>query len=374
MVDQTVALRSADELVGRILAFSRMLRESGLAVTPGRIVDAARSLPLVGLDERDELRLALRTNFASSREEEQLFDRAFDGFWNERPRQSSSRIETDDEPAAEGESLAAVSATSDAADPSAARYGRIEADAERDLRDRWPGGSREFDRAIDALIRSLATRRSRRYRAARRGPRVDFRRSLRRSAARGADVHEIVRARPKIRKTRLILLYDVSGSMADATSFLLRFLLGVQRRLPGSRSAVFSTRFTEVTRALRRRGVAATLEHLARAARHWSGGTDIGGALAVLNRGVVRDGSARSTICLIVSDGYDHGDPERIAREMALLSRRVRRIVWINPLFGTEGYQPLARGMHAALPWIDRFLPGHDVRALRRLTAELGAM
>jgi uncharacterized protein with von Willebrand factor type A (vWA) domain len=134
---------------------------------------------------------------------------------------------------------------------------------------------------------------------------------------------------------------------------------------------VFSTRATEITQLLRHQSVAQTLASIGQGARHWSGGTDIGGALAQVNRVVLREGSASSTVAIIVSDGYDQGDPTVVRREMEALRRRTRVVVWINPLLGTEGYAPIAQGMRAALPHVDRFLPAHDVASLRALCRTL---
>jgi uncharacterized protein with von Willebrand factor type A (vWA) domain len=150
-------------------------------------------------------------------------------------------------------------------------------------------------------------------------------------------------------------------------------MFGLQQRLKSSRTVVFSTRATEISRVLRRRSVRETLAEVSRLARHWSGGTRIGDALAAVNRRILREGSASSTVAVVLSDGYDQGDPRVIAREMEALRRRVRTVVWINPLLGSEGYAPLAKGMRAALPHVDRFLPAHDARSLRSLCRELAA-
>jgi uncharacterized protein len=148
-------------------------------------------------------------------------------------------------------------------------------------------------------------------------------------------------------------------------------MFGVQKGLKNSRTIVFSTRSTEITRMLRHQSVSHTLAGIGQTARHWSGGTDIGAALAQVNREVLRDGSASSTVAVVISDGYDQGDPAVVRREMQALRRRARVVVWINPLLGTEGYAPIAQGMRAALPYIDHFLPAHDLVSLRGLCRTL---
>ncbi|MEE8147107.1 MAG: VWA domain-containing protein, partial [Longimicrobiales bacterium] len=212
---------------------------------------------------------------------------------------------------------------------------------------------------------------SRRVKPALRGRRVDLRRSLRRNTGHGMELLELRRTKRRIRKTRFVLLCDVSGSMDTYNPFLLELMFGIQKVLKGSRTVVFSTRATEISAMLSQRSVAETLRDVARRARHWSGGTDIGEALATLNRRILQQGTPRSTVAIILSDGYDQGEPARIEAEMRALRRRVRKVVWINPLLGTEGYAPIAKGMRAAMPYVDHFLPAHDIASLRALCRDL---
>ena len=358
-----------NDVLARILEFFAALRSAGLVVTTGRMIDALRSVRLVGFVHREEFRLALRTNLVSSREEEATFDRVFEAFFAratfvvERSElELVPRPDDDNRELAEG--------------PSELRGQRMQYSADeaiggKDLVGQWPGGSQELERAIRELAERLATRPSRRFRTSPRGKRVDLRRSLRKNMRYGMDFVELARLRRKIRKTRIVMLCDVSGSMDSYTPFLLELMLGLQKALKSSRTVVFSTRATEITRALRRQSVRETLAAVADRARHWSGGTNIGAALGQLNRRVMQEGASRATVGVIVSDGYDQGDAAAVRREMQALRRRTRRIVWVNPLLGTEGYAPLAKGMRAALPYIDDFLPAHDVESLRLLCRRL---
>ncbi len=204
-----------------------------------------------------------------------------------------------------------------------------------------------------------------------RGRRIDLRRSLRRNLRHGMDLVELSRSRRRVRKTRLVLFCDVSGSMDSYNPFLLELMFGLQKSLGNSRTVVFSTEATEISAVLRQHSVRRTLSEISRLARHWSGGTDIGGALAVLNRDILRQGAPASTVVIILSDGYDQGDAARIGSEMRALRRRVRTVVWVNPLFGSDGYAPIAKGMRAALPYVGHFLPAHDVGSLHALCRDL---
>jgi uncharacterized protein with von Willebrand factor type A (vWA) domain len=154
--------------------------------------------------------------------------------------------------------------------------------------------------------------------------------------------------------------------------FLTGSLLALERAVPGSRAFVFSTRVTEITEVLKKRSIPEALAEMRRRSRRWPRGTDFAAALAFVNRRVSVEPSARRTVCVILSDGYDQGDPGPIAREMAILGRRTRRVVLVNPLAATEGYEPLARGMRAALPHVDDLLAAADVASLSELCRRLG--
>ena len=368
-MEVTSRIAPKNDFLGRVIEFCGALRVAGLTVTPGRMIDAVRSARLVTLTHREEFRLALRTNVVSSREEEAAFDRVFEAFWAnahfEVQRSDLEMEPRDDDPNRE------VAEGPEELRGTRMQYSADEASNEKDLSGQWGGQSKELDRMVRELAAALATRPSRRFRPSRHGRRVDLRRSLRKNMRYGLDFLELLRLQRKLRKTRIVMLCDVSGSMDSYTPFLLELMLGVQKILKSSRTVVFSTRATEITRSLRRQSVGETLAAVGAEARHWSGGTDIGGALGQVNRRVMQEGSPSATVAVIVSDGYDQGSPAQVATEMAALHRRTRSIVWVNPLLGSEGYAPIAKGMRAALPFIDHFLPAHDVPSLRALCRTL---
>jgi len=355
-------------LLGRMLGFCRALRLAGLGVTPGRVVDALRSLEHVPLDRRDDFRLALRVNLASSREEERMFDRSFDLYWRAGGREDSARARRPS--AYQNEPAEVAHKGPEVGDRRSYSRSDVLRGPQQSLT--APAEWIALERAVRRLARKLATRPSRRRRPARRGRTIDFRRSFRRSAPSGMDLFALARASRRVRKLRLLVLCDVSGSMDCYGEFLTGSLLALERAVPGSRAFVFSTRVTEITEVLKKRSIPEALAEMRRRARRWSGGTDLGAALAFVNRRVFIESSARRTVCVILSDGYDQGDPGPIAREMAILGRRTRRVVWVNPLAGTEGYEPLARGMRAALPHVDDFLAAADVASLSGLCRRLG--
>jgi uncharacterized protein len=354
----------------RVLAFCRMLRRLDFGVTSGRIIDVFRALDHVRIGHRDEFRLALRTNLVSSHDEEALFDRVFETFWEGAPQVELVSRELDLEPRPDDAHDEIPDEPPDVVG-SPQQYSRDEVSRDKVLVGQWAGESPEMHRLLRELLTTLATRPSRRRTPARNGARIDLRRTFRRNVRHGMDIVELARTDRKVRKTRLVLVCDVSGSMDSYNPFLLQLMFGVQKGLKNSRTVVFSTRATEITRLLRHQSVTQTLASIGQGARHWSGGTDIGTALAQVNREVLQEGVASSTVAIIISDGYDQGDPAAVRREMRALKRRARVVVWINPLLGTEGYLPIAQGMRAALPHVDHFLPAHDVASLRSLCRTL---
>lgn len=367
---------TADSATGALIehtwALCAAAREAGLTVTQAREIDVFRALGSVACDSLDDYRLTLRTNLVSSREDEILFDRVFRGYFGEQPRESDGDYLFANSEMLRGD-LPAGRANEGHRDmmTEADTWGAEEVTRRSNLSLRWDPDAPPLEQVIRELARRLATRPSRRQAPSRRGNRVDLRRSVRRNVRHGLDLLQLARVRPKTRKTRLVMLCDVSGSMDVFNPFLLQLMLGLQQALKNSRTVVFSTKTTEITSLLRRRSVHETLADVADKVRHWSGGTDFGAALAELNRGVLREGSARSTVLIVISDGYDSGATERIEQELRVTRRRVRKIVWINPMFGATTFQVRAAGMKAALPFVDHFLPAFNARAMTTLVREL---
>lgn len=350
----------------RTLEFFGRLRAAGLPVSPAGSLDALRALAVVDSLNEADYRLSLRLNVVGSPDQERLFEQVFASYFHGAPDtrrvRSGIRGEIMQGPLGHHDKDPDQQIT---ADP--AQFSASDAAREVDLGERWDPSSAPLEVIIRDLARRLATRPSRRLRAGRHGTRIDLRRSIRRNTRHGLELLELARSQRRVRRTRLVMLCDVSGSMDSFNPFLLRLMLGLQQLMRNSRTLVFSTHVTEITPALRSRSVPATLREIGALVSHWSGGTDIGGALALLNRGVIREGSASSTVAIILSDGYDNGDATLVARELAQLQRRVRKIVWINPMYGASTFQVRAAGMRAAMPFIDHFLPAFDAKSLHVL-------
>ncbi len=384
-----VAMRGLDVAMG---AFCRVLRGHGFAITAAEAMDALRALEVVDLEDREEVRLALRAVLTSRMEELAVFDRCFDAFWrvpatlapppvNEFPVPPPPLPWPGETPpgterpggAPEGRTLrewAAVETEKDGGDPLAApAMSDLEVLAEKDFSTFTSDELDELLRLTRKIARRLACRISRRRRPTHRRQAVDLRRSVRRNVTRGELIELAYRER-KPKKVRLVVLCDVSGSMDLYSRFLLQFLYALQAVFGRVETFTFSTRLTRVTEHLKGRSFTRALAQLG-AVHDWSGGTRIGASLAQFNQDWGARLVDRRTLVMILSDGWDTGEPELLARELLAIRRRARRLVWLNPLLGSPSYEPLTRGMAAALPLVHAFVPAHNLASLRALNRHL---
>jgi uncharacterized protein with von Willebrand factor type A (vWA) domain len=215
---------------------------------------------------------------------------------------------------------------------------------------------------------------ARRERTHRRGRRLDFRRVIHKSVQSGGMPLRLAWRRPREKPVRLVAILDVSGSMNPYSTFFVRFLRAVLGSFREADAFVFHTRLVHIGAALKERATERAIERLALMAEGWSGGTRIGESLAIFNQRYAAAVLNRRSVVVIVSDGYDTGPPEQLAAELAALRRRARRLVWLNPMLGRQGYQPAARGMAAALPHLDLFAPAHNLESLAALEPYLAAL
>ena len=220
----------------------------------------------------------------------------------------------------------------------------------------------------------LGERRTRRLRSSRHGRQLDLRQTLRRSLRTDGEPIMLARRRPRMKPRPLIILCDISGSMALYSRLLLHFVHTVSNGLQNVETFLFGTRLTRITRYLARRDVDDAIQHVTRNVQDWSGGTRIGDSLRTFNRQWSRRVLGRGAVVLIISDGWDRGDVKVLAEEMARLHRNCHRLIWLNPLLGHEDYRPVTAGMRAALPYIDAFLPANNLDSLFALGHALEAI
>ena len=372
------------DLVTATVRFCRRLRARGLAVTPAESRDAVRALEVVDLGDRAEVHRALRTVLATRPEEFPVFDDTFDAFWGGLPVGVTVPVPPAADGAAPGAPVEAhfprardaaldFSEWADMGDGEGEPVGLpgvsdLEATMGKDFAAFGADELGEVERLAAQIARRLATRKSRRLKPARRGGRVDLRRTMRGILARGEPV-ELARRDRRILKTNLVVLCDVSGSMDLYSRLLIQFLYALQNQLGRMETFVFSTGLSRVTEALQGpsfRGVLARLGDVGQ----WSGGTRIGESLRQFNQEWPRL-LDRDTVVIVLSDGWDTGEPAVLADALVTMRRRAGKVIWLNPLLGSPDYQPLTQGMVAALPHVDAFLPAHNLDSLRALARHL---
>ncbi len=380
---------SPRDLMRAMLAFGGVLRASGLPVTTPELMDAVRALELVDLMDRDEVYRALRTVLVSRMEEQPAFDRCFEAFWRFQADEGQGleglvsmvqptlpENEHGGNPPEAGQDTQAQIALDDWEEGEEADDEPLEVPGlsnrevlmERDFSTFPAEQLDEVARLTVLIAKRLARRMSRRRKPTRRGGIVDLRRSMRANLMKG-EIIELRRRSRRRRKVRLVLLCDVSGSMDLYSRFLLQFLYALQNLFGRVETFTFATRLTRVSDLLRGPSYKRALRRLTEV-RDWSGGTRIGEAIRDFNQewGRLVD---RRTIVLILSDGWDTGEPDVLAQEMLTLKRRAGRVLWLNPLLGNPSYEPLTRGMAAALPLVDHFAAAHNLSSLRELATHL---
>src|SRR3974390_2100895 len=372
----------------RLAGFVRTLRDNGFKVGLAETADALSILAQPLAARPSALKVALRALFCATHSDWERFGEIFDAYWQahgvRQARTLAGTALADRAPARRLDDVGAHETKSklpdrvdrhndadgDMGDGRGKREGasRFEQLARTDLRHITDSDEVEAARALAArLALAMRARLVRRERVRRRGRRLDLRRTIHRSVSHGGTLIELAWRRRKIKPLRLFVLLDASGSMSLYTAFFVRFLHGVVDSFREAEAFVFHTRLAHVSPSLRDRDVTRAVDKLALMAQGIGGGTRIGESLATFNRWPARRVSNSRSAVLIVSDGYDTGSPEDLAAEMRRLRRRCKRIIWLNPLIGWRDYSPQARGMQAALPYVDLFAPAHNLQSLAAL-------
>ncbi len=369
-------------MLGRVVGFSRALHSAGVEVNAGNLIDLCDSFRYISLHNRSDFYAAARATLVSRYDDLDTFDEVFKAFWA-RPILPDDMTLTDTDAGGDPDLdvQADVNEVVDTADLQEEAEGEGESeevgyspDEALMGKDLAAMSDREIEQArkvIHEIVNIIANRRSRRRVPENRGAELDFRRTWRRNALYGSDGVELMMKRRRIKKTKLMLLCDVSGSMDCYSRFLIRFIYALKREIRDVEVGVFSTRMTAISRLLKTKGIEESLVEVADTVHDWAGGTDIGGCLREFNDQFARDMLHSRTVMIIVSDGWDRGDPDLMRQEMARLRKRVHKLMWLNPLLGTPGYQPLCLGMKTALPYLDYFLPAHNLESLIQLARTL---
>ena len=358
-------------LAGAILDFARLLRRAGLPVGPADLLAALAAVPLVDIGSRTQFRMALRATLIHRHDHQALFDQAFCLFW--RTPQAGGNQPPGPAPAG---------ALSGPPQPGAAQDSRAAANAAMTASDRERLHSMDFaamgaadiaaaKREIKRLVLPLGCRRTRRRRPDPSGPHPDLRATLRVSLRRGGEILDIAATRRLSRPPPLVVLCDISGSMAGYTRILLHFLHAVATDRARVHTFLFGTLLANVTRALRHRDPDLAFQLVSQAVPDWSGGTRIGAALGMFNRRWARRVLAQGAVVLLVTDGLDRDGAAGLAEAMERLHKSCARLVWLNPLLRWNGFAPKSQGIRAMLPHVDEFRPVHNLSSLRALVESL---
>jgi uncharacterized protein with von Willebrand factor type A (vWA) domain len=375
-------------LLHNLILFGRLLRTLGMDVNPGRMIDLVHALEHVNLARKADFFYTARSLLVHSRDDLPLFEQAFELFWRaprdktifdelfefrpdapqnkpiitapalKEPEPASSDSEDEDD---EVQQVIEVTRT----------YSTREVLRRKDFGELTQEEMQAVKHFMAQMVWELGLRRTRRQRPGR-GQRLDLRRSLRRNLRYGGELIEWPSRQFKYKPRPLIVIADISGSMERYARLLLHFIYSLAKGLEQEVEAfVFSTHLTRITRQLRGKEIDRALAEVSREVTDWSGGTRIGESLKTFNFDWGRRVLGRGAVVLLISDGWDRGDPLLLKKEIGRLQRSCHRLIWLNPLLGSAEYEPLTRGMQAALPYIDDFLPVHNLASLEELAAHL---
>jgi len=370
-----------EPLVANLLLFGRLLRRAGLPVSHSRLVDAVRALNWVGIRRREDVRATLLALLVHRHDDIPRFEAAFTMFFRDHRRTSSElalfalgerpRVMVRPVPGVvtnvEIENIAAdASATTERA---VGIYSPAAVSRTKDFADFSAAEMETARRLLTELPWRLGARRTRRWDASG-GASLNLRPIMRKGLSQG-EIIELDFRRRRTAPRPIIFIGDVSGSMERYSRVLMHFIYGLARHTRHVESFVFSTTLTRITQRVVRPGAERQLTTVIRSVGDWGGGTRIGESLRVFNAHWARRVMRHGPVVVLVSDGWDRGDPAVLGREIARVRRSCRRLIWLNPLLGGADYEPLTRGMQAALPHVDDFLPAHNIASLEQLAERL---
>lgn len=351
--------------------FVHRLRDAGLVVPVGSTLAFLEALQALRATTRDAVYWAGRATLVVRAEDIPVFDAVFNRMWTarqhpqERAEQQTIAVDTGDGDRQDRQG-------DDSPPDVVLRFSAVESLRDKDFAHYDDDELRLAQAMMSRLRLAGPPRRSARLHTSRRGPSIDLRATMRSSLGAAGEPVRLHRRRPGQRLRRLVLLLDVSGSMEAYSRALVRFVHAAVAGRQRVEAFTFGTRLTRVTRELRGRDPDRAVADAAQRVADWSGGTRLGQSLATFNDQWGMRGMARGAIVVILSDGWDRGDPVELDRQLARLRRVTHRLIWVNPLKSSPGYAPLARGMAVALPYLDAFVEGHSISAMERLIAEIG--
>ena len=370
--------------------FGEMLRRVGLEVGSGNMLDLVRATDHVSIGNRGEFFQAARSILVHRKQDLPIFDEAFQVFWRKpadrtttmdlRSMGEQRRFRKPQVGAGRDEDLEGTGAIEGEPNDESVQnvdlsrtYSAVEVFRQKDFSEFTSREMAEARIMMANLTWDLGRRRTRRLAPGGAGQ-LDLRRTMRQSLKHGGEFLELAFRSPKDKSRSLVLICDVSGSMERYTRMLLQFIHTIAGGLDQLEAFLFATRLTRITRNLKYRSIDQAIDEVSKSVPDWAGGTRIGDAIKTFNYQWLRRVLRGQAVVLIISDGWDRGDPELLARETSRLQRSCHRLIWLNPLLGSPSYQPLTQGMKAALPYVDDFLPVHNLSSLESLAQHLGTL
>jgi uncharacterized protein with von Willebrand factor type A (vWA) domain len=369
------------KLLRNCVLFGRLLRSVGVEVTPTQMVDLVDSLQHVDIGSRRDFKYSARAVLVNRREHLELFDQAFDLFWQARDQDELASLDLglfirkQEQPQQEIVQTITPADKANGQEPPSDEtqmdrtftYSNVELLRQKDFAKLTEHELAQLKQLMLKTEWNLAERRTRRTERAARGDYVDLRNTFRQNLRHGGEPLRLQRRNRRHKKRPFVVICDISGSMERYSRVLLQFIYAITTELDRVEAFVFSTRLTRITRQLKRRDVDSALDEAATVIHDWAGGTRIGESIKSFNYEWARRVLGQGAIVLLISDGWDRGDVALLSREMDRLHRSCHQLIWLNPLLGAANYEPLVRGIQAALPHIDHFMPVHNLASLEQL-------
>jgi uncharacterized protein with von Willebrand factor type A (vWA) domain len=361
-----------ENITRSIIDFCRLLRENGFPVGIKETLDSLSALNIVKVTDRAAFKSALRSILSTSKEEFEIFDSLFEQYWQNLtlPFEGSSLLPENLIPTIktpEGRFHQPISDTNmevDSEVQATSGASAVERLKQTDFSQVPVTDLPMLEQIAFQLWKKMSVRMMRRWRSFGKNGPIDLRRTIRDSISHGGEPMNLLRKGRKKQKMRLVVLLDVSGSMDLYSTFLLRFVYVLSKYFKRVDSFLFSTRLISVSRSLRKDDLSAVFRELSENVQEWSGGTRIGESLQDFNLRFSQKLLTKKTVVIVLSDGWDTGAPELLSDQLAAIKRRIRKLIWLNPLLGISGYEPITRGMMVAQPYADVFAPAHNLKSL----------
>ena len=353
-----------------VVEFCRFLRRNGFPVGIKETIDSLSAASIVTVADVSAFRAALRSLLSTSKEQSVLFDLLFDEYWSlrlvprEMPETDQTTIRASSQHGKFDRSFSDSRPETDLSDQATSGASAAERLKRMDFSKIPLSDLPVLEQIALQLWKQMSVRILRRWRLQGANGPLDLRRTIRHSIGHGGDPVELMRKGRKPRKTNLITLLDVSGSMELYSAFLLRFLFALNKYFKRVDSFLFSTHLIPISAALRSKHLPDVLKNLSETVQEWSGGTRIGECLKDFNEKYARKLLTKHSVVMILSDGWDTGSPDLLNAELRKIRNRAHRLIWLNPLLGLAGYEPITRGMSMALPHTDVFAPAHNLQSL----------